>query len=382
VRVIHVISGLDQGGAESMLEKLLLAGRRLDPQIQQSVICLGEPGVVGERLAQAGVLVEALCLRRSVLRLCRQLIRLTRALRDPNSSMVVQTWLWHADLLGGICARLAGNAHVVWNLRNSMPGLADTKVSSRGVAYLCAGLSRWVPARIVCNSAAALRAHAAIGYSRTKCVVIPNGFDMHIFTRSLTARAAVRAAWGVRSADLLVGMVARVDPQKDHATFIRAARSVASSMPGVRFALVGAGVTTDPLIRTLLAKLSLADRFVLDERRSDIPAVMSALDLFCLAARSEGFPNVVGEAMACGTATVATDVGDVREIIADEHLVALPQDPDSLAACMRRVLSLSATEYSELVTRQRQIIADRFDIDVIWRRYRDLYNASLNGPAV
>ena len=85
--------------------------------------------------------------------------------------------------------------------------------------------------------------------------------------------------------------------------------------------------------------------------------------------------------MACGTATVATDVGDVREIIADEHLVALPQDPDSLAACMRRVLSLSSTEYLELVARQRQSIADRFDIDIIWRRYRDLYSATLDRPA-
>ncbi len=365
-----------------MLEKLLLAGRRIDPQIEQSVICLGEPGVVGERLTQAGVQVEALALRRSVLHLFRQLVRLTEALRDPDSSLVVQTWLWHADLLGGICARLAGNPRVVWNLRNSMPGLAATKTSSRVVAYMCAGLSRWVPARIVCNSAAALRAHTAIGYCRAKCVVIPNGFDTRLFTRSPPARAAMRASWGVQPAELLVGMVARVDPQKDHATFIRAARSVASAMPGVRFVLVGAGVTTDPLIRTLLEKLSLADRFVLDEQRSDIPAVMSALDLFCLAAKSEGFPNVVGEAMACGTAAVASDVGDIREIIPDERCVATPQDPDSLASCMLRVLSLSAAEYSELVVRQREVIAERFDIDSVWRRYRELYSASLNGHAV
>ncbi len=381
MRVIHVISGLGQGGAESMLEKLLLAGRRIDPQIEQSVICLGETGVVGERLLQAGVRVQALRLRGSVPRMCKQLFHLTRELGDRDSSVVVQTWLWHADLLGGVCARLAGNRRVLWNLRNSMPGLAGTKLSSRGVAYLCAGLSRWVPMRIVCNSAAALHAHAGIGYSRAKCLVIPNGFDTRLFVRSLPARDTVRSGWGLLNAELLVGMVARIDPQKDHACFIRAAQIVAGRIPSVRFVLVGAGVTTDPVIHALLSQLSLSERFVLDERRDDISSVMSALDLFCLAAISEGFPNVVGEAMACGTPAVASDVGDVRELIEDDRYVARPQDPDSLATCMLRALSLSAEERQELGVRQRKIISERFDIDVIWSRYRDLYYASLERTA-
>ncbi|HEY8052852.1 MAG TPA: hypothetical protein VIE42_08595, partial [Steroidobacteraceae bacterium] len=164
MRIIHVISGLNQGGAEAMLEKLVLAGRRMNPQIEQTVINLGNPGVVGTRLAQAGVPVESLGMRPG-LHFLAQLRALTRRLQPGPGVTVVQTWLWHADLIGGLCARAAGNHRVIWNLRNSMPQHAATKAASRTVARLCGWLSRRVPARIICNSTAALHAHVAVGYA-------------------------------------------------------------------------------------------------------------------------------------------------------------------------------------------------------------------------
>jgi glycosyltransferase involved in cell wall biosynthesis len=372
VKVVHVITGLGQGGAEAMLENLVLAGRRADPQVEQSVVCLGRLGVVGERLLRAGISVESLGLGTVTPAALPRLYRLAAALKGP---VIVQTWLWHADLLGGLCARMAGNPRIVWNIRNSMPDLASTKRSSRLVARLCARLSAWLPARIVCNSGAALRAHTAIGYDRTRCVVVPNGFDLRRFVRSESARASLRAQWGIGLDELLVGMVARVDPQKDHATFIRAAADVATTMPQVRFVLIGAGVTAATQIAQLLHQLALQDRFLLVERREDVQDVMSALDLFCLASRSEGFPNVIGEAMACATPAVGTDAGDSREIIADERLVAPVGDAAALAACMRCVLTLSPEERGALGSAQRDSVAARFDIERVWRMYRDLYAA-------
>jgi hypothetical protein len=113
VKVIHVISGLNQGGAEAMLEKLVLTGRRMNPEIEQRVINLGKPGVVGCRLATAGVVVESLGMGLSW-RSLRQLMVLAGRLRSgPAAVAVVQTWLWHADLVGGLCARLVGNRRVV-----------------------------------------------------------------------------------------------------------------------------------------------------------------------------------------------------------------------------------------------------------------------------
>lgn len=374
MRVVHVITDLNQGGAEAMLEKLVLTGRRMNPEIEQRVVNLEKPGIVGSRLAHAGVTVESLEMGRS-LRAFRRLPVLVRRLRSEPAASIIQTWLWHADLIGGLCARAQGNHNVVWNLRNSMPRHAATKRASRAVARLCAYLSRYVPARIICNSTAALRAHVAIGYCPDKCVVIPNGFDLRLFHRSDSARAELRARWGAEPGDALVGMVARVDPLKDHATFIRAAAQVASCAGRTRFVLIGDGVTLDRKIRTLLDESGLTDRFILEERTQEVQNVMSALDVFCLASRSEGFPNVLGEAMACATPAVATDVGDVREILGDGTLVAAVGDPAGLAACINRVLKLGEHGRRALGLRQRAVVQARFDIEQVWIRYLDLYRS-------
>jgi len=372
MKVVHVITGLNQGGAEAMLEKLVLTGRRINPEIEQMVINLGKPGVVGSRLARAGVAVESLEMGLSFHSLGR-VITLARRLRSRPAMPVIQTWLWHADLIGGLCARAVGNRRVVWNLRNSMPSHPATKRASRAVARLCAWLSRRVPAAIICNSTAALQAHVSIGYCAEKCLVIPNGFDLRLFVNSASSRSERRARWGAEPADALVGMVARVDPLKDHATFIRAGARVAGRLPRVRFVLVGEGVTRDADIQALLTQTNLAGRVILEERSDDVQKIMSALDVVCLASRSEGFPNVLGEAMACATPTVATDVGDVRSILGDDRLVAAAGDAQGLANCIEYVLGLDEHDRRVLGLRQRCQVETRFDIEKIWNRYRDLY---------
>lgn len=357
-----------------MLEKLILAGRQTHPSIDQRVINLGKPGVVGARLSQAGVPVESLGMAltaHSVL----QLYRLSRKLRTGSEKTIVQTWLWHADLIGGLCARLAGNRRVVWNLRNSMPGHLATKRASRAVARVCGLLSGWVPAKIICNSSAALRTHVAMGYDAKKFIVIPNGFDLLRFASCSNTRSNTRASWGAGENDILIGMVARVDPLKDHATFIRAAALVAASNPRTRFVLVGDGVASEREIHDLLAQTGLESRFILNERRDDIHSVMCALDVFCLASRSEGFPNVLGEAMACSTPAVATNVGDVREILHDDGLVAELGNPESLARCINGVLGLGEVGRRALGLRQRAEMEARFDIARIWSTYLDVYAA-------
>ncbi len=359
-----------------MLERLVLTARRMNPEIEQTVISLATAGVIGPRLNRSGVTVEALGMGLSPGSLGR-LATLARRLRAGETRAIVQTWLWHADLIGGLCARAAGNRRVVWNLRNSMPNHPATKSASRLVARWCARLSRRVPAAIICNSSAALQAHLALGYCADKCVVIPNGFDLRASMACDNARDETRARWGVTSAEGLVGMVARVDPLKDHATFIHAAARVAAHAARVRFVLVGEGVTRDGGIETLLAQTNLRGRFILEERSDDVRKIMSALDVFCLASRSEGFPNVVGEAMACATPTVATDVGDVRSILRDDRLVAVPEDPASLAACIDYVLRLDEHQRQILGESQRQ----RIGVGVRYRASLGPISGSLRAAA-
>lgn len=372
MRVVHVISGLNQGGAEAMLEKLVQAGRRLDPDVLQTVVVLGPLGIVGQRLRASGVPVDTLDMRMSPASLpaLRRLFTRLRAANDPH---VVQTWLWHADLLGGLCARVAGNPLVVWNLRNSMPGNVSLKWTSTAVARLCALLSGRIPAAIVCNSEAAMKSHASIGYRTEHCQLIPNGFDTLIVRRNETAGRALRSAWGIADEHLLIGLIARVDPLKDHLNFIRAASKIAGRYPAARFVLAGDGTTTDPAIAAELLNLGLADRFALVERQDDVPGVMSALDVFCLSSISEGFPNVLGEAMLCGTPCVATDVGDTRLILGDERWLAPPADPERLAECVSRLLDMPAPQRREVGESQRARIEHEFNIDAIWRKYLELY---------
>ena len=168
-------------------------------------------------------------------------------------------------------------------------------------------------------------------------------------------------------------MVARTDAQKDHATFIRAAQLIVRVLPSVRFVLVGAGSPPTQRSARCWFTVSLQHRFILEERRDDVADLMGALDVFCLASRSEGFPNVIGEAMACGTPAVASDAGDARAIIGDDRLVAKVGDADALATCLLRVLQLSASQRAALGLAQRRRIEQCFDIDQIWRRYLELY---------
>ena len=373
MKVIHVITGLGQGGAEAMLEKLVVAARRDDPSVEHEVISLGTIGDIGARLSSQGVTVRALGIARplGILAGLPQLARWIGA-ADPHS--IVQTWMYHADLVGGLAARLAGRLNVVWNIRQTGLELRDIGRSTRAVVRVCAVLSRWLPRRIICNANAAIAAHAALGYDSTRFAIIPNGFDVQRFARDANAGRQVRAGWGIADDEIVIGMVARLDPQKDHANFIAMAARVAQALPRTRFVLVGRGIPGDSRLAAAIADAGLGRRMVLDHERSDVPAVMSALDVFCLSSRAEGFPNVLGEAMASETPSLGTDAGDTRMLLGDDALVAPVENPDALAACVLRVARASIDERRQLGASQRRRIETEFEISRIWQRYRDLYS--------
>ena len=173
LRVVHVIAGLGQGGAESVLWRLSTYPGQA---VEHIVVSLTDEGVYGERLRAAGVTVHTLDMPRGRITLggFLALRRLIAAAR-PDA---VQTWMYHADLIGGLAARLAGVRAIAWGIRNSGAHLERSSRSARMVLRACALLSGVLPGAIVCAAQDAAERHAAKGYRRDRMVVIANGYDL------------------------------------------------------------------------------------------------------------------------------------------------------------------------------------------------------------
>ena len=374
MNVLHVITGLDDGGAEAVLYRLVTH----DPQDTHHVVSLMGEGKYGPLLRQAGATVTALDMPRGRVT-WRGMAGLWRVLGGERPD-VVQTWMYHADLLGGVLARLQG-IPVVWGIRNSTLVPGQSPRSTLWVARACAGLSRAVPRRIVACAQAAVAVHAALGYDARRMVVIPNGYDLSRFAPDPDARRRLRAEWNVPEDVPLIGMVARYDRQKDHANLIDALARLAQQALVFRAVLVGAQV--DERNTALMQRLDAAglrERVRLLGPTSDVPAVMNALDLHVLSsAYGEAFPNVLAEAMACGTPCVTTDVGDAALILGETGWVAPTKDSAALAEAIGAALQ-AWSDQAAWVRRQaacRAHIAEHFSIDSMVQRYRSVWREAM-----
>jgi glycosyltransferase involved in cell wall biosynthesis len=368
--VTHVISGLELGGAETMLCKLLSATDRA--RFAPSVISLSTLGPLAPRIAAMGVPVSALNMSRGRVE-PRALGRLARGLaaRRPH---VVHTWMYHADLLGGAMARATCDAKVIWGIRGSLdPRLS--KLSSRITARACSATARWLPDRVVSCSERLAETHIERGYERARMMVIPNGFDLAWLRPEEALRAQGRSWVGTREEELLVGIVGRYDPQKDHRTFIRAAAEVLRERPEVRLVMCGPGVDSENReLMALLAQAGIQERTRVMGVAQDPRAVLNALDvLVSSSAYGEGFPNILGEAMACGVPCVTTDVGDAASIVGDTGGVVAAGDWRGLAREILALLGLRAVAREDLGQRARARIEQRFALADVAGRFQDLY---------
>ncbi len=365
--VLHIITALGSGGAERVL--YLLASRSHGTtDARHIVVSLSGDGVYGAELREAGIEVRALDMRPSRASL-GGFLRLVQLIHQIQPNLVM-TWLYHADLLGTIAARTAGISRVIWNIRCSDMDLTHYPPLTRLIVHVLARLSR-LPWGIATNSKEGRRVHEALGFKPARWFFLPNGFDADQWRPDPVDRAKVRAELRIPDADFIIGMVARVDPQKDHANFLAAARLLAATQANLWFLLVGSG--TD--------KLAICDELrhrtlMLGERR-DVPRLMRTLDLLVSSSNSEGFPNVIGEAMATGVPCVATNVGDTATIIGDAGRLVPPSDPRALADAIREIIEASADERHALGVRARQRVCNNFSVDDCTKRYAELFIAAM-----
>jgi glycosyltransferase involved in cell wall biosynthesis len=371
MRVVQIITGLDVGGAEKMLAKLLTA---LSGRFDSHVISLTSKGPVASEIERAGAKIYALNIA-GVSNVLGGFFRLVRILRSLEPD-VVHTWMYHSDLLGGMAARIAGVKAVAWNVRNGDLSSA-TKLSTRGVVRLCAALSHIVPTVVVCCSEAARIVHEQAGYDRDKFTVIPNGFDVGRFKPDREARLVVRRELGIPADASVIGLIARFHPQKDHRLFCEAAGKLHARRPDVHYLLAGPGIeaANQQLVKWLNAA-GIADVTRLLGERADVPRLTAALDIAtCCSAWGESFPNTLGEAAACGVLCVTTNVGDAAAIVGGLGWVVPRGDADALASAWVAALGCSPQERQRLGREARSRLCANFEIGAVAERYSKLYEA-------
>jgi glycosyltransferase involved in cell wall biosynthesis len=373
IRIIFIITGLSTGGAEKMLLKLL---ERLDRErFEPYVISLTSRGELGACVESLNIPLFSLGFKPGLPSLIK-FLKLTYLIWRICPNMV-QTWMYHADLLGGIAARLAGVRTVVWCIRNSDLDNHKTKLATQITVNVSAKLSKYIPSAILSCSERAGQVHVKIGYAAEKIHIIPNGFDLDKFKPNDQARSYLRKELALNENTLLVGMFGRFDPQKNHKGFFDAAALIHHKMPDVHFVLAGYAIDKKNKIITGYAdQHGLLSNTHLLGLRDDMNKLMAAIDLLVLSSSyGEAFPNVLGEAMASGVPCVATDIGDSAWILAETGWVVEHSDAGALANLSLKALQLNCKDRRKLGDLARKRIAEYFEINQIVKSYEDFYES-------
>jgi glycosyltransferase involved in cell wall biosynthesis len=367
--IMHVITNFTaRAGAETMLARLLQSSVE-DRVVVVPLMDVSERNRILS--ANSAVCYKPLHCRPFGANLLFDLGRASFRLRDiirEEKPHAVVCWMYHAMILGALGSRLAGNSHkLFWNVRQSLDDPKSLSYSSR-LAVAAARRLSTQPSAIIYNSQRALELHRAYGYRNQNSIVIPNGFPLPPLATSQRPHARV------------LGIAGRYHPQKDHATFFRAAALAARGHPDLRFIAVGNGLTVDnETVTTAMNKAGLTpDKIELRGEVDEMSLFYSDIDGLVLSSRTEGFPNVVAEAMSYGKPVIATDVGDTAAIVAETGFVCAPQDPEALAAAMRNLVSLPSSEYASLCRSARKRIETHFGLADIAARYR----AVLQDPTI
>jgi glycosyltransferase involved in cell wall biosynthesis len=373
VALTHIIGGLEVGGAEMLLYELL---KRTDrSRFRPEVVSLTTVGPVGERIRSLEIPVCALGssgVPASVL----VIGRLVRHLRSTRPD-AVQTWMYHADLLGGMAARLAGTRHVVWGIHAGRPA-PDATIASKAGVRVAAVLSRIVPSRIIACSEESRRIHAEYGYAPDRMEVIRNGFDV---TDAPVDPVDLHAELGVPTNALLVGRVARDHPQKDIPTLLDAWPTIADHIPEAHLVVAGTGLSADNAnLHARVSVLRGGDRIHLLGRRDDIMGLHATFDVeVSSSAFGEGLPLVLGEAMSVATPVVATDVGDSAYLVGDLQRCVPAMAPQALAAAVVRILQLPAEVRAHLGARDCDRVRRHFDLRSMIEAYETVYSTLIDG---
>ncbi len=369
MKVLHVITGLNVGGAENMLAKLIEQGGEDTPE----VLSLLPPGPIAERIKAQGVAVHTLGMRRGIAG-PGAMISLPRLVRRIAPDLI-HGWMYHGNLAASFARYRTGRTvPLVWNIRHSIPDLALESRQTRVQLKLSARISRG-PEAVVYNAHVSRGQHEAIGYSPDRGVVIPNGFDTARYAPQRAARDTAKAAFGFAEGALRVACVARLHPMKDQARLVEAVAAARAQGCDIHLVLVGHGLEDPPAeLRRLIEGSIPANRITTCGARFDVADWLPGMDLLAVpSAWGEAFPNVIGEALSCGVPVVATDVGDSARIVGEEGLIVPPMNTAALTEAILALAARPAAEREAMGQTGRERVVRDYSLAKIGARYSDLH---------
>lgn len=368
IKIVHIITGLGQGGAETMLYNLLLHMDKT--QFTHHVISMTDEGVFGKKIKALGLPLDCLHMQAGRLSLSalQHYCHLIKSIR-PH---IVQAWMYHANFFSAITRPFLPSHHLFFNIRTSLNGIYEKK-STYLMAKLNAWLSRFVTG-VVNNSKISQAQHNQIGFTKKNAIYIGNGFDVERLQPSLSIYTEFRKARQFSPDTKIVAMFARFHPIKNHVDFLKMAKCLKGTFSDKIIYLM-AGKDVDEANIELMATiqwLGLSEHVLL-LGNVDVASYLPAIDVVVLPSLGEGFPNIIGEAMACGVPCVATDVGDTRQILAEYGKAIPTHDVDALVKEVSKILSLSPTAYQTLSNGCSEHIRKKHNITSVTQQYEKLY---------
>ena len=377
MRVLHIISGLGNGGAEAILFNLCQSNK----QNNHTVISLLDEGKYGPLLRDIGVEVYALNFSYKKFNFLA-FLRLIKLIKQIMPD-VVQTWMIHANAIGGAAAKLAGVKRIFWGIHQTSMANSKTNIISLLFTKINALLSNIIPTKIIYCAEKSREDQEAIGFKKIKGLVIQNGYNVENFSPKKPSDQTLNNELSIPPNVIIVGYVGRYHPMKDLGNLIKSFTLLDQNFKDVHAVLVGSNIdNNNKELSDLLDEYKLNKYVHLVGERKDIPAFMNSIDLFALCSSyGEAFPNVLNEAMACGKPCVTTDVGDAALIVGDTGWVVPPNDTNALANAINQALEEKKSNHTSWTQREnncRHRIINNFSLEIMTKKYLEVWTDEIS----
>lgn len=369
MKILYVVTSLDRGGAENSLKAIASC---LNASNEIYIFCLTKEGVVSNEMKAMGL--DIFCLNMlNVFSLLSTIKILKNKIKEINPD-IVHTWLYHADLIGGIASRLAGINNVVWCVRTTK--LKQGAYSTVLVRTVLSVFSYFIPKKIVCVAESSLKFHRKLGYAGNKLLVIGNGFLVPSLVVEPKNNMNFLAELNINPYDIIIGSVGRFSSDKGQDLFVKAAGLLLKKNGNLKFMIVGRGNHSgNQELVELIESTGFPSNFILLGEQSNVGELYSVMDVFCLHSRTEGFPNVLGEAMMYQKPCVVTRAGDAEHILGGTGVVVDGFEPEDIANALSTMLDYSDDQRIALGCEARARIINEFSFDSVVVKYTNLYKS-------